>query len=85
MSDSLPWHAPITGALRVALCVASHTGLALFVIAMIHLVAIGLHDIGDPKLFDIMPIRYVFDFMDALVLLMFIVYCARELIRVAKE
>jgi hypothetical protein len=52
-------------AFRAAAFIVVHVGLALLIIAGIYIIQLGLLWLGDPKLFDWVPLRYVFDAMDA--------------------
>jgi hypothetical protein len=54
----------------------------ILVIAVIHA---ALHFFGDPKLFDWVPARYIFDLMDLALVLAVLVLGTREAIRVFRE
>jgi hypothetical protein len=81
----LPWHAPLTKALRAAAFFVAHAFLAILIIGLVAIVKVVLHWLGDPKLFDLIPISYVFDAMDATALAVFIPFGASEAIRVFRE
>jgi hypothetical protein len=54
-------------------------------LAAIYLLQVLLKAVGDPKLFDVLPLRYIFDGMDLAILLAFIVLGTLEAIRVFRE
>ncbi len=85
MSNLLPWHAPLTKALRAAAFFVAHTFLAILIIGLVALVKVALHWLGDPKLFEWIPLSYVFDVMDATALAVFIPFGVVEAVRVFKE
>lgn len=60
-------------AIRAAAFLALHTALALVLICAITGVHIFLHWVGEPKLFDWIPLRYLFDVLDLGVIVFFIV------------
>ena len=51
----------------------------------ITIVRLGLARIGDPKLFDWVPIRYAFDAMEATVLLVFLVVGLTEAVSFCRD
>jgi len=83
--NPLPWHAPLTKALRAAAFFIAHTLLAVLIIALVAVVKAALHWLGDPKLFGYIPLSYVFDAMDATALAVFIPFGTIEAIRVFRE
>ena len=52
---------PLWRAIRAALFLGIHVALAFLIIGALYFVQLGLIAIGDPKLFDLMPVRYIFD------------------------
>lgn len=54
--------------------VAAHLIVALILIGAIYIVQVFLLSVGDPKLFDRIPVRYLFDAMDLFILLEFVVF-----------
>jgi len=59
--------------------------LAIVIIVLISLVRAALNWLGEPKLFDWIPLSYVFDAMDATALAVFITFGVVEAIRVFRE
>jgi hypothetical protein len=68
----------VARAVRAAVFLAVHVVLALIIIAGLYAVQLGLIAIGDPKLFDIIPVRYIFDAMDVGVLIAFCLFGGME-------
>jgi len=56
--------------------------LLLFVVALLQRLVLQL---GDPKLFDTIPLRYIFDGMDLAILIAFVVLGTVEAIMVFKR
>lgn len=56
---------------------AAHVLVATILIATIYAIQWFLRKVGDPTLFDTVPIRYMFDAMDAGILVVFIAYGVR--------
>jgi hypothetical protein len=65
-------------ALRAALFIIVHIFLALLIIAGIYAIQRGLLAIGDPRLFDLLPLRYIFDIADVCVLAAFVLFGCSE-------
>ena len=80
-----PWYSPVIGALRWWCYIACHavaTGLFLLASwALAKLVA----ELGEPKLYDTVPYRYIIDSVDLALIVEFVVYGAFEARRVFKE
>jgi hypothetical protein len=83
--NPLPWYAPLIKALRAAAFFVAHTFLAILIIGLVSLLKAALQWLGDPKLFDWMPLSYVFDMMDATALIVFICFGTLEAVRVFRE
>jgi hypothetical protein len=49
------------------------------------LIAIALEELGDPKVFDSVPVRYLFDLMDVVFIVIFIFGSALSAVRAFKE
>jgi hypothetical protein len=81
----VPWYAPLVSALRAAIFLAAHVLLAATLIGAIWVIQWLLADAGDPKLFDWIPIRYMFDVMDAGILAVFIWFGVKGAIEVFRE
>ena len=71
--ESTPWHAPFRKGARVCCYLAAHLLVTLVLLAGIEVVRWALVSLHDPKLFDVVPLRYVFDVMDVGLLLTFII------------
>ena len=81
----MSWYAPFIKALRAGAYVAAHLLVAAALIGAIYAIQLLLRYIGDPKLFDWIPIRYIFDAMDAGILVAFIVFGIVDAILVFRE
>lgn len=68
------WYAPIKSALRISLYIACHTFVAALIIGANESIAYLIKRLGDPKLFDVVPLRFCFDAVDACILLVFFVF-----------
>ena len=80
-----PWYSSFQKALRWGSYIAAHAAVAVVLLAAIYLLQVLLKAVGDPKLFDVLPLRYIFDGMDLAILLAFIVLGTLEAIRVFRE
>jgi hypothetical protein len=65
--------------------IAAHAIVACVLIGAIQLVQHLLFLFGDPKLFDAIPLRYIFDVMDLAIAAAFIVLGTLEAITVFRE
>ena len=63
----------------------AHAGLALLMVGLISLVQWALNRDGDPKLFDVLPLRYIFDAIDLLILATFMIFGTAEAVQVFRE
>jgi hypothetical protein len=68
------WYAPLVKAGRAGVYFFAHVLLASALIGVIYLIQLLLVTIGDPKLFDWIPLRYIFDAMDIGILAAFILF-----------
>jgi hypothetical protein len=85
MSDQPPWYGPVIKALRAAVFFIAHACLAVVIIGLVAVVKAVVSWLGDPKLFGLVPLSWVFDAMDATALVVFIPFGVIEAIRVFKE
>ena len=85
MPSPPPWYAPILKALRAAAFFIAHAVLAILIIALVSLVQAVFRRLGDPELFGLIPLTYVFDVMDVAILGVFIFYGVAEAIKVFRE
>ena len=67
------WYDPVKSAFRIAVYIVCHTAVAMLLIGGIEAIAYLLRRLGEPKLFDVVPLRYCFDAMDACILVVFFV------------
>ena len=81
----MPWYAPLIKLLRAVIYIAAPTAVALLLITAIEIVAGWLHRTGDPKLWEWVPVLYLFDTMDLAILIAFIWYGTAEAIRAFRE
>jgi hypothetical protein len=79
------WGVSFEKALGWGAYVIAHAFVAMLVIAAIGIVQGFLSFIGDPKLFDKVPIRYIFDGMDVAILVGFFALTALEAVWVFRE
>ena len=75
------WRTPYSRALRALSYLAAHALVAVAMIVLIELVQSVLAMFGEPRLFGILPIRYIFDFADLVLLVEFLVLGTREAVR----
>ena len=80
-----PWYSSFGKALRWGSYVAAHALVASLILGAIYLIQELLIVAGDPKLFDLIPLRYIFDGMDLGILLAFVVLGTLEAVRVFRE
>jgi hypothetical protein len=80
-----PWYFAFETAWRWGSFVAAHIIVACILIGGIKLVQYLLLELGDTKLFDIIPLRYIFDGMELGVLVAFVVLGTLEAISVFRE
>jgi hypothetical protein len=83
--ELLPWHAPITKAFRAGLFLACHTFVALALISSVYVVHGWLETLGNPKMFGVIPVGFVFDAVDLTVLVFFMWYGVKEARKVFRE
>jgi hypothetical protein len=79
------WGVSFEKALGWGAYVLAHAFVAVLLIAAIGIVQEFLYLIGDPRLFDKIPIRYIFDGMDVAILVGFFALTALEAIWVFRE
>jgi hypothetical protein len=80
-----PWYSAFETAWRWGSYIAAHALVACVLIGAIELIQLLILRAGDPKLFDIVPLRYIFDGMDLAILLAFLVVGTIEAVRVFRE
>ncbi len=73
MASDRVWYDPIRSAFHAATYIVCHTVVALIIIAATRIIALILEYFGDPRLYDVLPIRYIFDTMDLVIFLAFMV------------
>jgi hypothetical protein len=83
--NQLPWYAPIVKAIRAGTFFVAHAFLAILFMVLVAGVKQVLHWLDDPKLFDWVPLSYIFDAMDAMALVVFLLFGTIEAIRVFRE
>jgi hypothetical protein len=79
------WYRPLRRAIWPACYLVAHALVALLIIGLISFIQYVLKFDGDPKLFDVVPLRYLFDVMDIAILLLFLVFGTLEGIQVFRE
>jgi hypothetical protein len=80
-----PWYRSFQKALRWGSYIAAHGLVTILLIAVIHGIQWLVILAGDPKLFDVIPLRYILDGMDLGLLLVFVVLGTTEAVRVFRE
>jgi hypothetical protein len=80
-----PWYSAFETAWRWGSYIAAHAVVAMILIGAIELIQGLILRVGDPKLFDIVPLRYIFDGMDLAILLAFLVLGTLEAVAVFRE
>jgi hypothetical protein len=80
-----PWYSAFETAWRWGSYVAAHALVAVVLVGAIEFIQKLILRLGDPKLFDIVPLRYIFDGMDLAILLAFLVIGTLEAIAVFRE
>jgi hypothetical protein len=73
-----PWYTPLGRGLRAGAFFTAHLAVALVIIAGIHLIQSALAFLGNPLLFGLVPVKYIFDAVDVFVLLEFVVFGSME-------
>lgn len=79
------WYSAFETAWRWGSFIAAHAIVACVLIGAIEVVQYILLHLGDPKLFDTIPLRFIFDGMDLAILVAFVVLGTLEAISVFKE
>lgn len=77
--------AALQRALWAALFVGIHVALALLLITGVWVIKHWLLAIGDPRLFDWMPMRYLFDALDLGVIVSFMLFGGMEVFLLFQE
>jgi hypothetical protein len=80
-----PWYSAFETAWRWGSYVAAHALVAVVLVGAIEFIQKLILRLGDPKLFDIVPLRYIFDGMDLAILVAFLVIGTLEAIAVFRE
>jgi hypothetical protein len=75
-----PWYSAFETAWRWGSFIAAHALVGLVLVGVVYVFQRLLLQLGDPKLFDIIPLRYVFDGMDIGILVAFVVFGTLEAI-----
>ena len=78
------WWRPWREAFYLAMDLFAHLFVALVLIGAIEGAQMALHAAGDPKLLDLVPIRYIFDAMDLALLALFFVFGTVSMYRAFK-
>jgi hypothetical protein len=76
------WYGAFATAWRWGSFIAAHALVALVLIGVIALIQRLILQLGDPKLFDMIPLRYIFDGMDLGILAAFLVLGSVEAVNV---
>jgi hypothetical protein len=73
-----PWYRPFRKAFRSGCYLAAHAVEAFLIIGLIAAIQRALIWDGDPRLFDVVPLRYPFDAVDIGILAAFLIFGTRE-------
>jgi hypothetical protein len=79
-----PWYKPFHRSFRAACYLVSHALVAIIIIALITLIQRVLIADGNPLLFDVCPLRYIFDAVDVTILGVFMWFGTLEAIETFK-
>ena len=76
MPDPDPWYRPFQSALRSCIFLTGHAIVLLYFLLLIYFLerVFGVLQSHELKLFDLSPLRYLFDLADLAVLLAYVVY-----------
>jgi hypothetical protein len=80
-----PWYSAFQSAWRSGSFIAAHAIVAMLFLGVIALLQWLVLQLGDPKLFDTIPLRYIFDGMDLGILLAFLIFGTIEAVLVFKS
>lgn len=80
-----PWYYPFKKAFRIACFLVAHLLVASVMIGIVQVIERLLLTEGDPRLFDLMPLRYIFHGMDVVILLIFTICGSADAWRVFRE
>jgi hypothetical protein len=80
-----PWYSPFKKAFLSGCHLLAHTFVAVLIVGLVSLVQRVLIWDGDRKLFDIFPLRYIFDLSDVALLAVFLVFGTLQAIHVFRE
>jgi hypothetical protein len=80
-----PWYYPFKKAFRSGCYLVAHALVAFLIIGLSEAIKRALLWDGDPKLFDFVPLRYIFDAVDIGILAVFLIFGTIEAIRVFRE
>jgi hypothetical protein len=80
-----PWYSAFETAWRWGSFILAHALVAIVLLAAIVLVQRLVLQAGDPRLFDRVPLRYIFDGMDLAILVAFLVLGTVEAVMVFKR
>jgi hypothetical protein len=64
---------------------SAHLATALILIFVISLAQLAIRKVGDPRLLDFLPIRYIFDTMDLALLALFLFFGTTSAYHAFKE
>ncbi len=79
------WHHPFVRALRACAYLIAHGFICLVLLGIVSLLQWAAMMGGDPKLFDSVPLRYIFDVIDLAIIIVFLVFGTKEAIAVFRE
>ena len=77
-----PWYSAFETAWRWGSFIAAHALVAMLLLGVVALLQRLVLLLGDPKLFDKIPLRYIFDGMDLGILLAFVIIGTVEAVTV---
>jgi hypothetical protein len=77
-TEAAEWFSPLIKAAKAGIYFFAHLLIATAIIALIEYIQRLIIFAGDPKMFDLLPIRYIFDAMDLGILVAFAVFGTLE-------
>ena len=79
------WYSAFETALRWGSFIAAHALVAMLLLGVVALIQWLVLKLGEPKLFGIIPLGYIFDSMDLAILIAFIVLGTLEAVMVFRK
>ena len=85
MSQAVPWHRPFKNAWRLSCCFVAHALSAGVLVGAIRLLSWLLSMGGEPRLYGVVPLEYLFDTMEICIVIVFVAHSVRETVEVVRR